>query len=220
MRSDLSARLYNKTIELEKSGKDYMHEIWSDQGWDGEQDVWRLEFQFRRDALRRLGIKTFDELLQYLGGLWQYATTDWLRLTCPDPVDKTQTRWPTHRMWEVLQQADWGVEQGCHRQVTSSGNPPSDNYLFVNGMSGLTSFMAREGILDIEKATQAYLLAARDYHDARADLTGISFQGYVNEKVSLKARRYGSMKNAPPDGEQHPMDAAVSREYRRRSNGE
>ncbi|OOZ42859.1 hypothetical protein BOW37_12655 [Solemya velum gill symbiont] len=219
VRSDLSARLYNKTIELEKSGKDYMRDIWSDLGWDGEQGVWRLEFQFRRDALRRQSVKTFDDLLQYLGGLWTYATTDWLRLTCPDSNDKTQTRWPTHPMWEVLQQADWGVEQGCHRQVTGSGQPPSDKYLFVNGLSGLTSYMAREGITDLAEAQIAYLKDAKDFHDERALMTGQLFEDYVFEKVALKARQYNSMKNKPPVGEQHPMDTAVSKEYKRRSNG-
>jgi hypothetical protein len=112
---DLSARLYDKTLEIQSSNKDYMLDIWRDLGWDGVTKVWRLEFQFRRTALRQLGIRRFASLLKTLGGLWQYATQNWLRLTCPIPTDKTQSRWPAHPLWEALSAADWGTEQGCYR---------------------------------------------------------------------------------------------------------
>ncbi len=216
----LSARLYNKTLELEKSGKNYLCQIWEDLGWDGVQDVWRQEFQFRREVLRQLGVKSFSSLLALLGGLWVYASSDWLRLTCPDPSDNTQTRWPTHPMWSVLQGADWGVEQGCQRTKPGTGQPPSDKWLFINGLSGLTSFMALYGITDAGEGAKAYILAARAFHDSREYLTGLTYQDYVEQKAALKARQYSSMRNSPPEGELHPMDAAVAREYRRRSNGE
>jgi len=46
---DLSARLYDKTLEIEvKSRKYYVHELWKPAGWDGIQTVWRPEFQVRR----------------------------------------------------------------------------------------------------------------------------------------------------------------------------
>ena len=218
--SDLSARLYNKLLELDKSGKDYLRQIWMDLGWDGIQDIWRLEFQYRREVLRQLGVKYFRDLLQLLGGLWFYSTNDWLRLTCPDPIDKTQTRWPTNPMWQALQGADWGVEQGCHRNKTSTGRPPSERWLYVNGLSAVTSFMALHGVTDAGEGGRLYFSAAREYHDSKEYLTGVSFQEYMEQKVALKARRYGSIHNEPPDGQTHPMDAAVAKEYRRRSDGE
>ncbi|MCP5345365.1 MAG: hypothetical protein R3F41_04895 [Gammaproteobacteria bacterium] len=51
-RADLSARLYNKTIEMrsKNSPRPYLKSLWRKAGWDGEQDVWRLEFQLRRPA--------------------------------------------------------------------------------------------------------------------------------------------------------------------------
>jgi hypothetical protein len=218
--SDLSARLYNKLLELEKSKKDYFLQIWSDLGWDGIQDVWRLESQYRRDVLRQLGVTDIHDLLRLLGGLWQYFAHEWLRLTCPDPSDTTQTRWPIHPMWGVLQGADWGVEQGCQREKPGTGRPPSERWLFVNSLSGITSFMALEGITDAGEGGKAYFAAARKYHDALEYLTGLTFQEYVEQKVALKARRYGSIHNQPSDGQPHPMNAAVAREYRRRSDGE
>ncbi|MES9868409.1 MAG: hypothetical protein ABW149_01725 [Sedimenticola sp.] len=216
---DLSARLYNKALEVSTSKKDYMFDIWQDLGWNHVDDVWRLEFQFRRPVLRQLGIREFSSLLSSLGGLWQYATNDWLRLTCPTPSDNTQSRWPTHPLWAVLSAADWGTEQGCYRQHTPKDTPPSDKSLFINGLSGLTSFMAREGITDPHSGAPAFFRAAKDFHEGRAHFTGLSFDDYILQKVQAKARRYGTMVNQP-EGKAHPADAAVAREYRRRSDGE
>ncbi|MET0117596.1 MAG: hypothetical protein ABW090_09240 [Sedimenticola sp.] len=216
---DLSARLYNKLLEILSSDKAYMLDIWRDLGWNGVDQVWRLEFQFRRAVLRQLGIREFSSLLPRLGGLWQYATTEWLRLTCPTPSDKTQSRWPTHPLWEVLSAADWGTEQGCYRQHTPTNTPPSDKSLFINGLSGLTSFMAREGITDPYSGAPAFFRAAKAFHEGREYFTGLSFDDYIDLKVRLKARRYGTLHNLPED-EPHPADVAVAREYRRRSDGE
>jgi hypothetical protein len=217
---DLSARIYDKTLEIKTSGKEYLYDIWQDQGWNGTDQVWRLEFQFRRNALRQLNIHTFNHLLSALGGLWSYAVNDWLRLTCPSLSDKTQSRWPLHPLWAAMLMADWRTEQGCQRKHTPTDTPPSDRSLFVNGLSGLTSFMAREGITDPYSGAPAYLQAARDFHESRAHYTGLAFEDYVEQKVRFKARRYGTMLNPPVGGKPHPADAAVAREYRRRSDGE
>jgi hypothetical protein len=216
----LMARLYNKSLELKTSRKEWLKEIWHDLGWQPNETVWRLEFQLRRAVLRELGIKTFDDLLAHLNGLWTYATHNWLRLTIPDPHDKTQSRWPTHPLWALLQSADWGTEAACKRRSPSTGQPPSDRSIFINGLSGVTSYMARAGVTDIASAMPDFIQHAREFHDGRAHFTGLSFDEYVEQKVALKARRYSSMHNEPPPGEMHPADAAVAKEYRRRSDGE
>lgn len=77
----ISARLYDKTIEIKKSGKDYLKEIWLEDGWNGADHVWRMEFQLLRAPLVELGIKSIAGLKGNVAGLWQYLTEDWLRLT-------------------------------------------------------------------------------------------------------------------------------------------
>ena len=42
---DISARLYDKTLEIRESGKDFLIPIWQMNGWSGEGTVYRLEFQ-------------------------------------------------------------------------------------------------------------------------------------------------------------------------------
>ncbi|MGZ5052169.1 MAG: hypothetical protein ACXWAS_14030 [Methylobacter sp.] len=187
---DLSARLYDKTKELEESKKNYLKELWSHKGWDGEATVWRLEFQFKRPVLLEHGAGSVEELLSKLSALWRYSATAWLKLTVPSHTDSTQSRWPLHPVWEALANIDWGMpDQGSSVPVRAS-SLPSDRYLFINGLAGLTSFMAREGISDPEEAFEAFKNAARHFHDMESDYTGESFAGYLREKAAAKARHY------------------------------
>ncbi|MCK4587674.1 MAG: replication initiation factor, partial [Gammaproteobacteria bacterium] len=214
----ISARLYDKTLEIEKSKKDFFKPLWIRSGWDGVSPVWRLEFQFRREVLRQLNIKTFDELNDALGGLWEYATHKWLRLCCPND-DQTQSRWPLHPVWPALQQADWFVRNPVCRQDIDKTRSPSPETLFINGLSSLTSFMAIHGVDDISEGVDGYIRAARVYHNAKFDFTGLRFEQYVEGKVTQKRRRFNTGKNKPFDGGPDPANAAVAREYRKQSDG-
>src|SRR6185436_12048287 len=69
MGGDFAARLYDKTLEIQKSGKEYLFPLWKAAGWDGNQPVWRLEFQVRRTVLGEMGLRTVPELLANRAGL-------------------------------------------------------------------------------------------------------------------------------------------------------
>jgi hypothetical protein len=128
--ADLSARLYNKTLEMKKNPRPYLEALWRDQGWDGTSVVWRLEFQFRRQALRDLSVVTYTDLMTSLRGLWQYATEKWLRHTIPSESDSTQSRWPLSPFWEAIQKADWQGERHLERvNLAHSRPPPTKPYL-------------------------------------------------------------------------------------------
>ncbi|GAB4128852.1 MAG: hypothetical protein Fur0040_11770 [Sideroxydans sp.] len=144
---DLSSRLYEKTVEIvHKSRKEFFFELWQPQGWQAGDKVWRQEFQLRREVLKQLGIHTVADLLRLQGELWRYLTEDWLRLAIPNPNDATRTRWATHPVWQAI------------AQVPPTGQPrltrfrpqrlPRDEWMLVNGLGGLTSFMASRGIED------------------------------------------------------------------------
>ncbi|MEZ5489204.1 MAG: hypothetical protein R3F50_02680 [Gammaproteobacteria bacterium] len=223
-KADLSARLYNKTIEMQSKNslRPYLKALWHQAGWDGVQDVWRLEFQLRRPALRTLDIVSYKELRNCLGGLWQYCTNQWLKHTAPNLADQTQTRWPASSLWEVLQGADWNDNSQIllTRHKVERGRPPSDGHLFVNGLSPLTSFSAREGYTHAGEASEAFLKAAQGFHDRRSHITGVSFDDYYRNKVEEKRRLYNAGPNKPLGDGPHPADKAVSREYRKRSDGD
>jgi len=217
---DLSARLYNKTLEMLKKPRPYLEELFTQSGWDESQDVWRLEFQFMRDSLRSLDIQYISELDTSLSGLWEYATVKWLRHTVPNPTDQTQSRWHTSEWWLAMQSADWGVGESLSRLPLDKGRVPSDKVLFVNGLSALTSFMAREAIVDPYEGASRYLQDAKSYHDKRDHITGLDFMGYITQKVALKLRDYGTAQNQSQDTDLHPADKAVADAYRKLSDGQ
>ena len=217
---NIVARLYNKTLEMRKKPRPYLEKLHRECGWDGLSDVWRLEFQFRREALRELGIIYFSSLKDSLAGLWTYASNDWLRLTLPNDSDKTQSRWPTACVWEALKQAQWSGEKSISRLPVEKGRPPSDRSLFVNGLSGLTSFMARDGYSDPIEGVHAYIRSAKQYHDDREYMTDYDFHGYLAQKVALKVKAYNTYRNMPENQNIHPSDKAVADAYRKLSDGE
>ena len=187
----LSARLYDKTLEIERSEKTYLYDVWCDSGWAGEYPVWRLEFEFHRTVLHQFSITTVEQLLTRRADLWCYAM-HWLRLVVPSPTDNTKERWPNHPLWEILLQADWGVERGEPLTRSRKTRPPSDKSLFVNGLGALTSYMAREGITDFDEGNRRYVMAAHEYHRLLSQLTGKTLPTYAREKVQGKARRFNT----------------------------
>ena len=76
---DVAARLYDKSQELKKSGKTYMYDAWAANGWRGEDDVFRLEFQLRRVALDELGVRVLSDLEPKCEALWRYCCESWLK---------------------------------------------------------------------------------------------------------------------------------------------
>lgn len=188
--NDLSARLYDKTLEIESSGKDYWKPIWHQAGWQPPQKVYRLEFQFRSRVLREHGVRTLAELLEKLGPLWRYASERWLRLSIPDESQANQSRWPTHPVWSALSAVEW---PGSLEGVSLPDRTPGDfdeQRLFVQALGGLSTFMALSGITDSLEAMQAWYWAAKDYHDGRSFVSERTFDEYLYEKAAAKATRF------------------------------
>ncbi len=119
-KAPLSCSIYNKTLEIvQKSGKTWFYDLWkSDTNgsvWDGESDVWRVEFRFKRQALHEFQIEWAYDVLDHLKRLWDYAAghvaggddglpDGWLRYVLPSE-DSNRSRWPVHPAWQVVQGA-------------------------------------------------------------------------------------------------------------------
>lgn len=212
--SGLGARIYDKTREIAKSGKAYLEPLWAAGGWKKGQTVWRLEFQFEREVLKELSVKTLPDLLAQLGGLWRYATEDWLRLTLPRASDKNQTRWPTHPFCSELAPVDWQCAASPSLQRVRREYVPPDDVLFVMGLGGITSFMAREGITDPSEGFGEFLARAQRYHDSLRREHGRGFFRYVHGKVAAKGRRYNTLDNRIVDAAEVKADAHAYRTAR------
>ena len=101
-----SCTIYDKTKEITVSRKDWMQEVWRSNGWDGEASVTRVEFRYKRECLKELGVEDPYLLLDQLPGLWAYSTLQWLRHTIPTD-DTNRGRWECSPFWQAIQQADF-----------------------------------------------------------------------------------------------------------------
>jgi hypothetical protein len=72
-KGELIARVYDKTREVRKSGKDWLHMLWRPPP-DAGDTIIRVEFQFRRAVLSRYSVETIADLLSYSSSLWEFAT--------------------------------------------------------------------------------------------------------------------------------------------------
>lgn len=187
--NEVSARLYDKTREILKSRKDYLRPLWAHAGWNAVEQVWRLEFQIRREGLPEPMHGSAASALSLTGNLWTYLCEDWLRLAVPSDSDDTRARWPTHPAWLELARL-WEARPDAPPMTrVPKTRPPSDDQLFLHGISGLTAFMGREGITDYGWGLGEYLHALEAYHAERGRGPG-SVQGYMGRKARAKARRY------------------------------
>jgi len=112
-RDDVVLRVYDKVAEIrEQSGKAWMFAIWGE-----DHDVWRIEWQARKNVLRRFGIRTFGNLNDQAGDLLRYLATEHDRL-CVKAADRNRARWPLHPLWRDLQkQIERFNAQGVYRVV-------------------------------------------------------------------------------------------------------
>lgn len=125
--SECYARLYDKLASLELHQKEYMRDIWSANGWDGESPVWRVEFSLSGDFLKNfktlfddatgeaLDLRDFNNFCKVLPRLWRYLTFDWLR-HCDPSADSHSHRWEVSDFWRCVQSAFESEELPYYRQ--------------------------------------------------------------------------------------------------------
>jgi len=201
---DIVARLYDKTLEVEKkSHKFYLHELWKAAGWDGESQIWRMEFEAKRNALVTLQLPKLAHLLPNQAALWRYLTENWLRLIDPADTDSNRARWRNHPLWDFVAAVfDTEIEQ-AKLQRFNPARLPEDERLFVHGLGGITSFMASRGIEDLGEGVGEYLHQAKQYHVRRSGFKHDGMERYVGRKVKAKNRRYNTVNNVQPQGDKN-----------------
>jgi len=131
-RSQVVARLYNKTLETKEKGNDAYAELLMarcGEAFDPELDVWRLEFELKREGAKgfrlyaspeeedpdeEIEAEMSAEELQHIGTLprlfarmeelFLHFTRHWLRLV-EVSEDANRSRWPIHPTWQQLREA-------------------------------------------------------------------------------------------------------------------
>ena len=188
--ADVSARVYDKKREIDTSGKLYFLELWQSGGWFPADPVVRVEFQFKRAALNRFGLKTLADVVKARPALWAYATRDWARLATPNASDQTRSRWPLEPFWERVQAIEWAGNVATLERKRPSTNAPSDKVLARMFKAVATAVMARDGLRTLHEAGErltsllmAQLQRIEHWEGAPADTM-------IEEAVMFKRRKY------------------------------
>jgi len=147
-KSPIQLRIYNKGVEIRQKGgaKLWFLDLWK---CESEEDVWRIEFQLRRPALKQFGINSLDDLNQKKAGIWHYLTAKWFSLRIPDN-EKTERK-NIHPLWCAVQECFQGNYSEVERVFKSDKEASPDWYLsHIDGC--LSSFAALSGIKSREEA--------------------------------------------------------------------
>ncbi len=113
-KGDMMCRIYDKTREILKSGKQWFQDIWRQNGWIAGMSVTRVECQYRRNVLRELQTNSLKDLELQLGDLWQYAVAKWLTIR-DISSHKNNRRWKVSGWWQTVQKACIGAVTGIIR---------------------------------------------------------------------------------------------------------
>jgi len=98
-KDDIVLRVYDKVAEIkQKSNKVWFFDLWGE-----TSDVWRIEWQVRKDILRQYNINTFNDLKEKRSNLLHYLAYEHDTLRQPNN-DSNRSRWPLHPLWQDIQQ--------------------------------------------------------------------------------------------------------------------
>ena len=215
----IAARLYDKTKEITHSGKTWATELWRPAGWEPGQQVWRLEFECKRDYPKERELSSLESVLVNLNGLWRYATTEWLRLTEPNPNDLTRARWPTHPLWNALANVDWETSGGVLLKRFTNARMPDEKRLCSVVFGSLASYMAVHQIEDKNVAIDGLLGKMHEHFQGIAYLQGLEIDELLNQKIAARTRLFNSGVNRQDAPKEAPESEGV-KAYRKASRGE
>jgi hypothetical protein len=175
-----SCCIYDKTKEITVSRKDWMQEVWRSNGWDGESRVTRVEFRYKHECLREIGVEEAYTFLDQISSLWAYSTKQWLRYTLPSG-DRNKARWPTSPLWEQVQQATFfGDGAPAVRERKTAG----DLLLICQMLAGCSttaSALLSNALPPADDGTH-FLIWFMNWLEGYLEQKGVSYEGITEAK--------------------------------------
>lgn len=142
-------RIYNKGKEVLKKGeKLWFADLW---GTDDFENIWRVEFQLRRAALKQFKVNDFEDSWQRAGGVWNYLTGEWFSLRLRD--NDRQDRRTVQPWWSEVQACAerLGKDQRIGRDLST--NSPASALFYISHIAGcLPAFAVRIKTRDYKEA--------------------------------------------------------------------
>lgn len=101
----IMCRIYNKSMEIKRSNKTWFYSIWILNGSNLDNDIWRVEFQLRRQVLKEFNVNTVEDFFKVENKIWAYLTQEWLSFKSNNN-DSNVSRRTVKRKWQVIQMAN------------------------------------------------------------------------------------------------------------------
>src|SRR5689334_561022 len=230
-RSQVVARLYNKSLETKEKGNEAYAELLTarcGEAFDPDQDVWRLEFELKREGAKGFRLyappeeedpdeeveaEMSAEELQHIGTLprffarmeelFLHLMRHWLRLV-EESEDANRSRWPMHPTWQQLREAFGAL----------AGIPPleEEKRTLVRG--------ARyRGRMRLLRRMEAGVICSLEVEDASPTSTALmTLQRWMErvaekevERITAKCRRYQEQRKPVPRWVRAGMDERFRR---------
>jgi hypothetical protein len=230
-RSQVVARLYNKTLETKEKGNEVYAELLTarcGEAFNPEQDVWRLEFELKREGAKGFRLyappeeedsdeeveaEMSAEELQHIGTLprffarmeefFLHLTRHWLRLV-EESEDANRSRWPMHPSWQQLREG-FGLLAGV---------PPLDDE-----KRRLVRGARYRGRMRLLRRMEAGVIRSLEVEDASPTSTALmTLQRWMEriaekevERITAKCQRYQEQGKSVPAWVRSGMDERYRR---------
>lgn len=172
----ITARIYDKLADIKVKGNDYWFDVWGER-FDPALGVHRVEFEWGREGLRSMDLRTPADVLDAVGDLWRYSTVEWLTLRT-STADDTKSRWPIAPEWTAIQQSALSHDLLGLARLKEGSRKGALRLLMptLNGaVSSAAVHLGTEGIRDTLDALE---LPLRDYERT----SGLPFASRVDSK--------------------------------------
>ena len=178
-RRGLSARVYDKSEQMRKTGTEWWRDVWGDTYGEGDP-VARIEFEFGRKVLRECGVDSPDDVFENTAGLWGYAT-EWLSYR-DRSGDGTRSRWPVSAEWETIRTLSLRERAVTVERTTGSRQAAAEKRITAGLCGYLSSFAALRNIETLGESLSTAESVLRVWELE----TGIPF----SERVARKRREW------------------------------
>jgi hypothetical protein len=230
-RSQVVARLYNKTLETKEKGNEAYAELLTARcgdAFDPNLDMWRLEFEIKREGARGFRLyaspeeedpdeeveaEMSAEELQHIGTLprffarmeelFHHLMRHWLRLV-EESEDANRSRWPMHSTWQQLREAFGSL----------AGVPPLDDE-----KRRLVRGARYRGRMRLLRRMEAGVIRSLEVEDASPTSTALmTLKRWMEriaekevERITAKCQRYQEQGKSVPAWVQAGMDERFRR---------
>lgn len=117
---EISFRLYNKTLEAAKMGKEWSVKRYYDLPYyEPSSLIWRAEFQIKTVQSIFEGF-TYENMRERFSEIWSYLTKKWLRFSAPCGDRSHTTRWRPLSWWAMISAQFGDCSTLSARRVCSS----------------------------------------------------------------------------------------------------